>query len=35
MNNKALDINLFLKNMFKNIKNRLKTFQVPKQTFIL
>ena len=29
--NKTLNI----KFIFKNIKNRLKTFQVPKQTFLL
>lgn len=25
----------FFKNIFRNIENRLKTFHIPKQTFIL
>ena len=33
--NKVLYIKIILKYIFKNIKNKLKIFQVVKQTFIL
>ena len=31
--NKALQIKVGFKKIFKNIENKLKTFQVPQQTF--
>ena len=33
--NKALDIKFIFKIYLKNIKNKLKTFQILKQTFII
>ena len=33
--NNALHIKSYFKNIFKNTKNKFKTFQVPKQIFVL